>query len=238
MYLAGGPPVSESELAYARFLRKPSRVRLHLKRVLKEWPLTCEQFLTHGRANRTAWLSWAAFCIGEGTGDPRKFRGGYALLSPEEKEAAEVVLQAALEQWERTLDPDRLAFLAMLDGMQEPIQLHPGLGMKSKILFYIDTWKRRGYAQGIPDEVPEALSYGGIGGGTGALVPSWKVICQAILRNDPSLKTLAVSSRGFTPAWRKAKGITDHKVFYEQIKAATAERRGRQAVSSARTSAD
>ena len=57
--------------------------------------------------------------------------------------------------------------------------------MRLKIEKYIQEWERRCYYNGIPDEVPKEISH---------LVPSYKKIALAILKNDYSLNSL-----GFTP---------------------------------------
>lgn len=59
--------------------------------------------------------------------------------------------------------------------------------MDRKIQQYIETWKKRGYPEDIPDEVPEKIM-------SMQLAPSYKAICFAILKNDHPLKSL-----GFTP---------------------------------------
>lgn len=59
--------------------------------------------------------------------------------------------------------------------------------MVDKINEYIATWEARGYENGIPDFADERLeAYG--------LVPSYRRIALAILKCDPSLKSL-----GFSP---------------------------------------
>lgn len=63
----------------------------------------------------------------------------------------------------------------------------PRNGMRTKILEYLRMWEQRGYAEGIPDEVPIVLMREN-------LAPSYKAICFAILRNDAPLQSL-----GFTP---------------------------------------
>lgn len=55
--------------------------------------------------------------------------------------------------------------------------------MKAKILEYISKWESQGYAGGIPDEAPSELE-------ALKLVPSYRMICRAIMRNDTSLTTL------------------------------------------------
>jgi predicted phosphoadenosine phosphosulfate sulfurtransferase len=52
---------------------------------------------------------------------------------------------------------------------------------------YISEWKGKGYADGIPDEVPDALMRLN-------LAPSWKAIAIAILKND-----LQFLSLGYPP---------------------------------------
>jgi predicted phosphoadenosine phosphosulfate sulfurtransferase len=54
-----------------------------------------------------------------------------------------------------------------------------------KIEQYVRTWEKRCYADGIPDECPMEIDH---------LVPSYRKIALAILKNDYSLKSL-----GFTP---------------------------------------
>lgn len=63
--------------------------------------------------------------------------------------------------------------------------------MKNDITEYIKTWESRCYFDGIPDSAPHELEVRN-------LVPSYKKICLAILKNDYSLKTL-----GFTPTKSK-----------------------------------
>jgi predicted phosphoadenosine phosphosulfate sulfurtransferase len=50
---------------------------------------------------------------------------------------------------------------------------------------YIETWKRQGYPDDIPDEVPSEIM---------AFAPSYKAIAIAILKND-----LQFTSLGFQP---------------------------------------
>jgi predicted phosphoadenosine phosphosulfate sulfurtransferase len=53
--------------------------------------------------------------------------------------------------------------------------------MVNEIQAYIKTWENRCYNTGIPDECPNEID---------DLVPSYKKIAIAILKNDYSLKTL------------------------------------------------
>lgn len=58
--------------------------------------------------------------------------------------------------------------------------------MKNKILKYVEKWENRGYADGIPDEADPKLE--GLG-----KVPSYRLICKAILKNDIALTSLGYS---------------------------------------------
>lgn len=55
--------------------------------------------------------------------------------------------------------------------------------MKEKIKQYIKTWEKRCYADGIPDEAPARLESLG-------LVPSYRLICKVILKNENNLELL------------------------------------------------
>lgn len=82
---------------YAAFLRDTTGFRAALERVVSEWPISCEQFLSNESTNRIAWLGQASMCIA--TGIPRKFRGGFMLLSPEEQRIANSTADEALQKW-------------------------------------------------------------------------------------------------------------------------------------------
>jgi predicted phosphoadenosine phosphosulfate sulfurtransferase len=56
----------------------------------------------------------------------------------------------------------------------------------SKIKQYIKQWEKQGYKNGIPDEADSVLE-------SFNLVPSYRLICMAILKNDTHLTSL-----GFT----------------------------------------
>ncbi len=58
--------------------------------------------------------------------------------------------------------------------------------MKRRIADYIKTWEGRCYPEGIPDEAPLELESAG-------LVPSYRRICLAIIKNDFQLQTLGYS---------------------------------------------
>lgn len=55
--------------------------------------------------------------------------------------------------------------------------------MRAKIRAYVAIWKTRGYPEGIPDEADPVLEMLG-------KVPSFRMICRAIMKNDVALLTL------------------------------------------------
>lgn len=55
-----------------------------------------------------------------------------------------------------------------------------------KIQAWIRNWTAKGYADGIPDEAPETLEELG-------RVPSYRILCMAIMKNDHALQMLGYS---------------------------------------------
>lgn len=82
---------------YAELLRDIPEFRAVLQRVLHEWPNSCEHYLSNERMNRIAWLGQASLCLARGI--PSRFRGGYNLLTDEEKSAADAAALDALNDW-------------------------------------------------------------------------------------------------------------------------------------------
>ncbi len=82
---------------YAQFLRDTPRFRSALSGVVREWPHSCEQYLSNERMNRIAWLGQAAMCYA--TGIPAVFCGGYNQLSPTEMETADDTALDCLNGW-------------------------------------------------------------------------------------------------------------------------------------------
>lgn len=56
---------------------------------------------------------------------------------------------------------------------------------KEKIRKYIFRWSSKGYKNGIPDEAPFQLENRG-------LVPSYRLICLALMKNENNLETLGI----------------------------------------------
>lgn len=62
------------------------------------------------------------------------------------------------------------------------------MGTKDEITKYISKWEGRGYSDGIPDEAPNELERSG-------LVPSYRLICLALMKNPNNLEILGVQRK-------------------------------------------
>lgn len=164
--------------AYAEFLRDTPRFEAALVRVVTEWPISCEQFLSNESLNRVAWLGQASMCIA--TKIPRRFRAGFMLLTNDEQAIANATAQRTLDAWLQ----GQLFAMCNKDSV---LDTSPDGGWQEKIGRYVVAWERCGYRKGIPDHVPDQLM-------AETLAPSYRGIAQAILKNDHPLQSL-----GFTP---------------------------------------
>jgi ParB-like chromosome segregation protein Spo0J len=92
-----GMSTDDCQEKYREFLADIPRFDKALKRVISEWKLSCEHYLTNEKMNRIAWLGQASLCIE--TGIPSRFCGGYNLLTDEQKEAADRKALEYLNIW-------------------------------------------------------------------------------------------------------------------------------------------
>lgn len=87
----------ECEEAYREFLSDVPRFKNALERVITEWPRSCEHYLTNENMNRIAWLGQASLCIAHRI--PSIFRGGFMLLTDEQKRLADEAALDYLNRW-------------------------------------------------------------------------------------------------------------------------------------------
>lgn len=92
-----GMTAEDARREYARFLRDDERFREALQGVLRDWPNSCEHYLSNERMNRIAWLGQAAMCYA--TGVSSEFRSGYSRLTANERHRADLTALEALNQW-------------------------------------------------------------------------------------------------------------------------------------------
>lgn len=87
----------EAEMFYRDFLADIHLFESQMKRVITEWKFSCEHYLTNPKMNRIAWMGQAAVCIYKGI--PSKFRGGYNLLTDEQKIKADEAALKYINIW-------------------------------------------------------------------------------------------------------------------------------------------
>lgn len=92
-----GMTASDAVKSYAEFLRDDEKFGAALGRVITEWKMSCEHYLTNETMNRIAWLGQASACIALGL--PSCFRGGFNLLSDDEQRRANSIALEALNRW-------------------------------------------------------------------------------------------------------------------------------------------
>jgi len=98
MYSSGEVTAEVGRRMYAEFLENSDLFIRSMRRVLAEWPLSCEHFLTNPNINRVAWMGQAAMCIH--TGLPRKYRAGFCEMSQQDQRRANADASAMIQRWE------------------------------------------------------------------------------------------------------------------------------------------
>lgn len=87
----------ECRRLYGKFLRNIPLFEATMESLLRDWPNSCEHYLSNERMNRIAWLGQAAMCYA--TGVPSQFRGGFNQLDEAEKLAANEAALRYLNIW-------------------------------------------------------------------------------------------------------------------------------------------
>ena len=176
--------------AYADFLRDIPLFESVLSRVVSEWVISCEQFLSNDNINRIAWLGQASLCLHLSI--PACFRGGFKLLTDKEQRLANQAADKWLKIWLSRRGGGEFALCN--DKPLIKVKHNEGLIM-GRINAYIERWKHKGYDKSIPDEVPSGLM-------NNMLAPSYKAIAIALLKND-----LKLTSLGFTSPYSEWYGV-------------------------------
>ena len=94
-----GMEADDCEETYRAFLADTDLFGSVLQRVITEWKNSCEHYLTNPNMNRIAWLGQASLCLHLGI--PSRFRGGYNLLSEDQKKAADDKALEYMNKWMR-----------------------------------------------------------------------------------------------------------------------------------------
>ena len=115
-----GVTKDQGEEIYREFLSDLDRFGEALNSVINEWTYSCEHYLTNEAMNRIAWLGQASICYAEGL--PAAYRGGYNLLTDEEKQAANELALEYLNKW--PVNNDR-----------EPVSLEEGMPSRQSTIY-------------------------------------------------------------------------------------------------------
>ena len=107
------PKMSEGECKYlyADFLRNIARFEAAMAGVLKDWPNSCEQWLSNERMNRIAWLGHAGCCIAAMSPEENT-RCAWHTLTPRQQDVANACALLVLNRWERRHRPPALPLFA------------------------------------------------------------------------------------------------------------------------------
>lgn len=87
----------DAEIAYRDFLSNLDLFAENLQKIITEWKNSCEHYLTNESMNRVAWIGQAAMCIYNKV--PSRFRGGYNLLTKEQKINADTLALKYINIW-------------------------------------------------------------------------------------------------------------------------------------------
>jgi ParB-like nuclease family protein len=88
---------AQGEEQYRAFLADLNRFEESLTTITREWKFSCEHYLTNDRMNRVAWLGQAS--VAEALRIPSCCRGGYHMLTQEQKYAADQLALKYLNEW-------------------------------------------------------------------------------------------------------------------------------------------
>jgi hypothetical protein len=88
---------SDCERLYMELLSDTRKFSAALAGVITDWPNSCEHYLTNERMNRIAWLGQAALTYTHKI--PSRYRGGYNLLTDQQKKAADEMALEYLNKW-------------------------------------------------------------------------------------------------------------------------------------------
>lgn len=82
---------------YRELLSNIEEFKSNMRWVIVDWHHSCEHNLTNERMNRIAWMGQAALCYKYRI--PARFRGGYHLLTDEQKQAADNAAIEIINEW-------------------------------------------------------------------------------------------------------------------------------------------
>jgi hypothetical protein len=98
----------QCEQAYFELLTDGEHFESVARLVIKDWPMSCEHYLTNSAMNRLAWIGQASVCFKHGV--PSQFSSGWNLLSEDQKKTANAVALKVLNEWLASRESGMLDF--------------------------------------------------------------------------------------------------------------------------------
>lgn len=92
-----GKSKEQLEKEYAEFLADDEAFAKASSELIKEWPRSCEHYLTNKSMNRVAWMGQAAACYARQL--PSRFCSGFNQLTDEEKDIANNTALRFINEW-------------------------------------------------------------------------------------------------------------------------------------------
>jgi hypothetical protein len=117
-----GMTKEECETEYALFLSDDNAFRDALGHVISEWKNSCEHYLTNKSMNRVAWLGQASLCFARSI--PATFRGGYNMLTEEQKDKANHTAHEYLNIWLKNNNREEVCFEDAIGGTDRQVEIY------------------------------------------------------------------------------------------------------------------
>lgn len=87
----------DCEFLYKELLQDVPEFKKIMRKIITEWPNSCEHNLTNERMNRIAWMGQSSLCYKYRI--PSRYRGGYNLLTKEQQEDADQAALEVINEW-------------------------------------------------------------------------------------------------------------------------------------------
>lgn len=117
-----GKTKTECENEYAKMLSNDDEFGEALEHVITEWKHSCEHYLTNKAMNKIAWLGQASLCYSRKI--PSCFRGGFNLLSEDQKENANRLAHKYLNKWLLLNNREEISFEDAMGGPNRQVEIY------------------------------------------------------------------------------------------------------------------
>lgn len=87
----------DCEHLYRELLQDIPEFQKIMRKIIVEWPNSCEHNLTNERMNRIAWMGQSSLCYKYKI--PARYRGGYNLLTRDQQQDADQAALEVINEW-------------------------------------------------------------------------------------------------------------------------------------------